>query len=82
MKLKPISLLSGSQSKPTVESYLFCSAMYSTRSTTTGRPTLLLICRPRRVAIAELATAVNERSELIVISNVYGYYAVIQLAEG
>ena len=34
-----------------VESYLFFSAMYSTRSTTTG--TMLLICRPRRVAIAD-----------------------------
>ena len=36
------------QSEPSVESYLFCSAMYSTRSTTTG--TLLLICLLRRVA--------------------------------
>ena len=42
LKLKSIYLLNGSQSEPSVESYLFSSAMYSTRSTTTGK--LLLIC--------------------------------------
>ena len=64
--------MSKSQSEPSVESYLFCSAMYSTHSTTTG--TLLLICLPAG-QIAELATAGNEGVN-------YGHYAVIQLAEG
>ena len=48
LKLNPIYLLSGSQTEPSVDSYLFCSAMYSSRSTATG--TLLHICLLRSVA--------------------------------
>ena len=61
LTFKPIYLLSGSQSEPSGESYLFCPSMYSTRRTTTG--TMLLICLPRRVVISWLQLSTREGRE-------------------